>query len=128
MAELLLETALSDEQRHYVQMLRESGLNMLSLLNDILDLSKIEAGRLEFETQEFDLRETLEAVVFNLRAAGHRQRTQAASRGRGRVPARVQGDPRRLRQDFFLNLIGNAIKFTRGGWGVGFCEPASRGE
>jgi PAS domain S-box-containing protein len=114
MAELLLETALSDEQRHYVQMLRESGLNMLSLLNDILDLSKIEAGRLEFETQEFDLRETLEAVVFNLRALATGKGLKLHHEVGARVPARVQGDPRRLRQ-IFLNLIGNAIKFTRAG-------------
>ncbi|MCC5840636.1 MAG: PAS domain S-box protein [Opitutales bacterium] len=114
MTELLLETALSDEQRHYAHMLRESGLNMLSLLNDILDLSKIEAGRLEFEAEDFDVREVVEAVVFNLRTVADGNGLKLQAEIDPDVPAQVHGDPRRVRQ-ILLNLMGNAIKFTRAG-------------
>jgi len=111
MADLLLDTELGAEQRGYVEQVARSGEQLLSLINDILDLSKIEAGQLELDISEFDLHEAIEAAC----AMGA---TQARSNGieldvavDPNAPRRVRGDARRLRQ-ILLNLVANAIKFT----------------
>jgi signal transduction histidine kinase len=114
MAELLSETPLNDEQREYVRVFRRAGDNLLNVINDILDFSKVEAGQIELESIEFDL---AEVVADALEIAGVRARAkglQLSSRIQPNVPARLNGDPGRLRQ-ILLNLLGNAIKFTERG-------------
>jgi PAS domain S-box-containing protein len=111
MAELLLNTPLNHEQRRYVRILTQSGQTLLGLIDEILDFSRIEAGKLELRQVDFDLREVLEetAAAFGerARAKGLRLCMDLAPD----FPARVRGDPNRLRQ-VVVNLVGNAIKFT----------------
>ncbi len=114
MGDLLEKTRLNDEQRRYVRVLRTSGNNLLRLINDILDLSKVEAGRIVLEQVDFDLRAVLEGVVemMSLRATG--KGIGLSCETLPDVPARVKGDPDRLRQ-VLVNLVGNSIKFTSTG-------------
>ncbi|MCY2989901.1 MAG: PAS domain S-box protein [Planctomycetota bacterium] len=108
---LLLDTALSAEQRRFAEMIRSSGEALLTLLNDILDFSKIEAGKLELETMDFDLRDLLDdfAPPLALRAQG--QGLEFICAAAPDMPVKVCGDPGRLRQ-ILTNLAGNAVKFT----------------
>jgi signal transduction histidine kinase/ActR/RegA family two-component response regulator len=112
--EILRETKLDDEQRELVQQLALSGEHMMSVINDILDLSKIEAGRIELDITDFDLRDTVEqvcaAVRFTAEAKGLAFEVQFAED----LPSRVGGDDRRVRQ-ILLNLVTNAVKFTANG-------------
>ncbi|MDQ8187896.1 response regulator [Pelagicoccus sp. SDUM812002] len=111
LAELLLDTKLEEEQLRHVRSIKSSSESLLTILNDILDLSKIEAGKLEIEKIDFDLRTILDEVAgsFALRASekglGTVYRTDVD------VPVLLHGDPGRLRQ-LLVNLVGNAIKFT----------------
>jgi PAS domain S-box-containing protein len=114
MTQLLADTKLTAAQRECVDMIRASGETLLTLINDILDVSKVEAGRLELESLDVDLRTTVSDTVATLGA-------QAAAKGLALkasvgpdVPSAVRADPTRLRQVLF-NLIGNAIKFTSNG-------------
>lgn len=114
MAELLADTPLDDEQQKYVGVFRNAGEALLSLVNDILDLSKIEAGQLSLEQIEFDLLEVVEqAVEINTyRADG--KGIELVSDVFDAIPTPLLGDPNRIRQ-VVLNLIGNAVKFTEHG-------------
>ena len=114
MTRLLLETPLSDEQREFGAAVLDSAESLLTIINDILDLSRMEAGRLELDSIDFDLRTVLERVV-----------AMVAPRARDKglalrllidpdVPTGLRGDPGRIRQ-ICLNLVGNAIKFTAAG-------------
>jgi signal transduction histidine kinase/CheY-like chemotaxis protein len=114
MAQILSDTLLDATQREYVDIIRGSAGSLLSLLNDVLDLSKIEADRLELEQVDYDLRD----VVYDTAAA---TALQAAVKGielvvdiDADVPVLARGDPVRLRQ-IIMNLIGNAQKFTHEG-------------
>ena len=111
---LLLDTNLTDEQRHFAEIVRSSGESLLALLNDILDLSKIEAGKLEMETLDFDLRALLDdfSALFALRAQG--KGLEFICDVAPDVPVLLKGDPGRLRQ-IVSNLVGNAVKFTMEG-------------
>jgi signal transduction histidine kinase len=114
MNDLLLETALDAEQRSYAEQVARSGDQMMAIINDLLDLSKIEAGQLELDIAEFDLRDTIEQASA---AAGFEARTKGLTlevRFDEAVASRVYGDSRRLHQ-ILLNLIANAIKFTEHG-------------
>lgn len=111
---LLLETELTDQQRRYVQMGHDSGEALLAVINDILDISKLEAGKVELECISFELIAVVDASAGLLAS-------RAADKGLSlnivvdpALPARVHGDPTRLRQ-VLLNLISNAVKFTREG-------------
>ncbi len=114
MADLLWETSLTAEQRQYVRIFRRAGSNLLNLLNDILDLSKIEAGQVELEEIDFDLADTLDKVCELLGLHAHEKGLELACRTMPDVPASLRGDPTRLRQ-VLMNLVGNAIKFTEKG-------------
>jgi two-component system sensor histidine kinase/response regulator len=114
MAELLWETPLSAEQRQYVRIFRRAGLSLLNLLNDILDISKIESGHIELEVIDFDLGEVLDKVCELLAVRAHEKKLELACRLMPDVPTSLRGDPNRLRQ-ILTNLVGNAIKFTAQG-------------
>ena len=111
MTELALQTALTDQQREYLNMVMQSAENLLRLLNDILDLSKVEAGKLELEAIDFSLRELLGDAMqaFGLRA--DEKGVELTYLVPPDVPDTLVGDPGRLRQ-IVINLVGNALKFT----------------
>lgn len=114
MASLLLETALSSEQRQFAEVIHDSAESLLSIINDILDFSKIEAGRMELECIDFDLRTTIDGVIELLSARAAEKKLEFAAMVHADVPSCLRGDPGRLRQ-VLLNLAGNAIKFTETG-------------
>ncbi len=114
MAELLEETSLSPEQHEYVHVFQSAGESLLSLINDILDISKLEAGHLELEKIDFDLREVMEKTCEILALRAHKKGLELTCHLAPDTPERLQGDPLRLRQ-VLVNLIGNAIKFTEQG-------------
>jgi CheY-like chemotaxis protein len=114
MVELLLSTELDDEQREYANQVSASAEVLLKLINDILDYSKIEAGKLEMEDIEFDLRATIEEAVDIVTLKATQKGLELSALVDADVPSLLRGDPGRLRQ-VFLNLLGNAIKFTEKG-------------
>ncbi|HND28621.1 MAG TPA: ATP-binding protein, partial [Myxococcota bacterium] len=114
MAGLLLETALDDEQREYASIVKNSGNHLLNLLNSILDLSKIEAGRLELECVDFELRVLIDEVLQIFSEKGGGPAVELVAHVAPGVPERLMGDPNRLRQ-VLINLVSNAIKFTQHG-------------
>jgi PAS domain S-box-containing protein len=111
---LALDTDLTAEQREYLGMVEVSAESLLAVLNDILDLSKIEAGKLELEAIDFDVRDNLETAVKTFAIAAHQKGLELACDIHPDVPARVSGDPTRLRE-VVMNLVGNGIKFTERG-------------
>jgi signal transduction histidine kinase/CheY-like chemotaxis protein len=115
MAQLLKLTVLDAEQREGVGMIERSGESLLALINQILDLSKAESGRLELETTEFDVRETVEAVQAQLAREASSKGLEFRVRFEESLPQRVRGDEVRLRQ-VLRNLCDNAIKFTSSGY------------
>jgi PAS domain S-box-containing protein len=114
LTDLALSTELTFEQEGYLQGVKMSAESLLRILNDILDLSKIEAGKLEFEAIEFDLRHSVMAVLKLLGARAASKNLELACEFEPDVPAQVIGDPGRLQQ-ILVNLTGNAIKFTEAG-------------
>ncbi|MGA2183150.1 MAG: ATP-binding protein [Bryobacteraceae bacterium] len=115
MTELVLDGDLSGQQREDLETARDSAHSLLTLLNDILDLSKIEAARLEIETAPLDLRDCVAEAVQVLQVRAKEKGIDLLSRVHDGVPRLVLGDYTRVRQ-VLLNLIGNAIKFTAKGW------------
>ena len=114
MTDILEETPLTDEQREYVALLKSSGRHLLALINDVLDFSKLEAGKLETREEEFDLREFLDEIF----AFGAARASINGLEFRGTVshsaPSCVMGDRFRIRQ-ILTNLLDNAVKFTAAG-------------
>jgi len=114
MTALLMSTALSDEQIDFVLTIRKSGEELLSIINDILDLSKIESGRLELEPHLFDLRECLESVLDLCSIRAIKKELSLSFLIEEGLPCELIGDAARLRQ-ILVNLVGNAVKFTERG-------------
>jgi CheY-like chemotaxis protein len=112
--ELLLQGRLDDGQREYAEIVRGSGRTLLAMLDDILDLSKIEAGKLELKPAEFQLREAVDAAIRLFRAQALSRSLELHCYVEPGVPEWVKGDPGALRQ-ILANLIGNALKFTARG-------------
>ncbi|MDZ7773526.1 MAG: ATP-binding protein [Balneolaceae bacterium] len=114
MSDLIMETELDDEQEEYVRTIKIGGENLLSIINDVLDYSKMESGRMEIEEESFDLSELVQDVfdLFKLEAAEKDLNT--AWQIAPDVPSQIVTDKVRLRQ-VLLNLIGNALKFTEEG-------------
>jgi CheY-like chemotaxis protein len=113
-ADLLAKTTLSAEQDKYVQIFRRAGDNLLNLINDILDLSKVEASQLELERTGFSLNDLLEKVTEMVAVRAHEKGLSLVCEIAPNVPTDLVGDPTRVRQ-VLLNLVGNAIKFTESG-------------
>ncbi|MFA6583019.1 MAG: PAS domain S-box protein, partial [Elusimicrobiaceae bacterium] len=111
MAGLLLDTELDEEQSRYTETVLTSAESLLALLNDILDISKIEAGKLELENLDFNLTDLLGEMIDTLAWRAHEQGIELIYSINPEVPTLLRGDPRRLRQ-ILTNLAGNSIKFT----------------
>ncbi len=111
MADLLAESELSVEQRRYLEVMVSNGNALLELINGILDMAKIESGRMQIEKIEFDLTDLVEKTISTLAVRAHGKGLELAARIAPGVPDRLVGDPLRLRQ-VLINLIGNAVKFT----------------
>ncbi|HLK50515.1 MAG TPA: PAS domain S-box protein [Bryobacteraceae bacterium] len=114
MADIMLETELTAQQRDYLGIVKDSAESLLTILNDILDLSKIEAGKLDFESAPFDLRAALGPTIRALTLSAQRKSLQLNYFVAPNIPRVLVGDPGRLRQ-ILLNLVGNAVKFTERG-------------
>ena len=114
MTELLLQTKLDGRQTEFAEAIAQSAQSLLQVIDDVLDFSKVEAGKLKISSEEFSVRSVLDGV---LEVAGHREPEKGLSLAgimQHDAPDRVQGDPQRLRQ-VLLNLVGNAMKFTQAG-------------
>ncbi|HEY1760165.1 MAG TPA: response regulator [Bryobacteraceae bacterium] len=114
MADLLSESSLQAEQRDYVRIFQRAGANLLDLINDILDLSKVESGHLELETIGFELRPLLEKIIEMMAAKARDRGLKLTLEIAPAVPLGLIGDPKRLQQ-ILVNLVGNALKFTERG-------------
>ncbi|MBS0630618.1 MAG: response regulator [Verrucomicrobia bacterium] len=114
MTTLLLDTALTSEQRDFVETIRGSGENLLMIINDILDFSKIESGKIELETHPYDLRQCVDEALELLAPKAAEKGLDLVSLVDPAWPSMVVGDVTRLRQ-VLVNLIGNAVKFTAKG-------------
>lgn len=114
MTELALDTKLTDQQRRYLHIVQRSAGSLLTVMNDVLDLSKIEAGKLELACTGFDLRACLEDVLEPFMIQAEAKDVSMSWGVEADIPALLVGDPGRLRQ-VITNLVGNALKFTEHG-------------
>ena len=114
MTGLALGTNLTREQREYLEMVKISANSLLAVLNDVLDLSKIEAGKIELQEIDFDLRTTVEGATEIVAVKAGEAMLELTCRIKPEVPTALVGDPSRLRQ-VLVNLVGNAVKFTEEG-------------
>ncbi len=114
MADLLLETELNDEQNKYVTLFQNAGESLLNIINDILDLSKVESSNIEIEQIPFSLRETIDRTLEMMAIKAHEKGLELLCNVHTGTPEQLIGDPVRLRQ-ILVNLMGNAIKFTEQG-------------
>jgi signal transduction histidine kinase/CheY-like chemotaxis protein/HPt (histidine-containing phosphotransfer) domain-containing protein len=114
MTSLLLETRLDDEQRRFANIVQESGEGLMAILNDILDVSKLEAGKLEIEIVDFDMVATVESAAALMTSKAREKNIDLAMFVEPEARGVYRGDPTRLRQ-VLLNLLSNGIKFTETG-------------
>ena len=114
MAELVLDTDLTTEQREHLGLVHQSAESLLSIINDILDFSKIEAGKLDLESIPFDLHEMLSETMKPLSFRARQKSLALHYEIQPNVPKALLGDPGRIRQ-VLINLVGNSIKFTEAG-------------
>jgi CheY-like chemotaxis protein len=114
MADLLLDTDLDEDQRDFANTIKTSGDSLLAVINDVLDYSKIESGKMEIEEIEFNLRTTVENVADLISVKAHEKNLEVATVIYSDVPEILIGDPLRIRQ-ILLNFVTNALKFTEVG-------------
>ncbi len=114
MTELLLDAVVEPKQRNYALTIRQSAASLLEIINDVIDLSRIEAGRLDLREERFALRPLMEEVRSMFSATADRKGLAFRVEVAGDVPEALVGDPTRLRQ-IVVNLVGNALKFTEHG-------------
>ena len=114
MADMLSEGDLSEEQSHYLEIIRSNGVTLLHLINEILDLAKVESGQLSLEEVDFDIRELIDGVTETMGLRAHEKQLELAGQVAADVPHNLVGDPLRLRQ-VIVNLLSNAVKFTNHG-------------
>ncbi len=114
MTELLLDTRLSERQRHFTETVQDSARNLLGLINDILDFSSAEAGKLQLESSAFEPRDLVDDVADLLAGQAQSKGVELATFIEDDVPLVIRGDLARTRQ-ILMNLVGNAIKFTEQG-------------
>ncbi len=126
-ADLLSESSLLEKQREYVCILQKTGANLLDLINNILDLSKVESGHFELEAIDFDLRPLLEKIIEMMDSRARNHGLQLVLEVLPGVPLELVGDENRLRQ-ILVNLVGNALKFTERGSVTLRVEPDPGGE
>jgi two-component system sensor histidine kinase/response regulator len=126
MTELVLATDLTQEQREYLLTVQSAAQSLLQLLNDVLDLSKIEAGKMTIDVVDFDLADLIRDTLKALAVRAHQKKLELTAHLPVQMQTYVRGDPVRLRQILF-NLVGNAIKFTERGEVVVEVEPMHDG-
>ncbi len=114
MAELVLDSNITDEQKKYVSIIKNSGEALISLINDILDFSKIEAGKLEIDSYPFDFYELINSIVHSVEYRAEDKKIFLEHTIAENVPQYINSDPNRIRQ-ILMNLLGNAFKFTEKG-------------
>ncbi len=114
MTELVLGTQLTNQQRNYINVVRDSSEALLAIINDILDFSKIEANRMELENVPFTVRDVVDDAARLVALAASRKGVELVCRVDPHLPPQVVGDPNRIRQ-IIVNLVGNAVKFTESG-------------
>lgn len=115
MVELLRDTPLNTTQQHYLDVIHRSGETLIDIINDILDYSKIEAGKMELESAPFNLEDLIEDCVQLFGATANKRKIELIGSVSPTTPLYLRGDPTRLRQ-ILINLIGNAFKFTSEGY------------
>ena len=114
MSDMLLKSGLNKEQREYAEVVNTSATGLLSLINDILDLSKIEAGKMYFESVDFDIRDLMNEVIDNIRVKAEQKGLSVKLELDENIPYMLNSDYSKLKQVLF-NLAGNALKFTSEG-------------
>lgn len=114
MLSLVEETSLTNEQKEYIELVQSASNHLLSIINDILDLSKIEAGKVQFVDKEFDLRHSVKEVVESFKANADKKGLNLNFDINETIPSKVSGDSSHLKRILY-NIIGNAIKFTHQG-------------
>jgi signal transduction histidine kinase len=114
MADMLAESDLTGEQRRYLDIMRSNGATLLDLINDILDLARVESGQLRFEEVDFDIRELIDQVTETIGMRAHEKHLELAAHVAFDVPHNLVGAQLRLRQ-VIVNLLSNAVKFTERG-------------
>lgn len=125
MTELMLESSLTqEEQREYLETIKKSGNALLAIINDILDISKIEGGKMQLANEMFDLRDCIENSMDLVAAQAAVKGLELAYILQENLPTRLLGDEARLRQ-ILINLLGNAVKFTEHGQAVLFVSLVS---
>ena len=127
MTDLALDTDLTPEQRDYLSTVKSSADALLTIINDLMDFSKIDSGKLELDFVPFDLRDSLSETMKKFAPRAHGKGLEFVCEVRPEVPALVLGDPTRLRQ-ILANLIDNAIKFTQSGEVAVTVDAESRDE
>ncbi len=127
MTDLTLQSRLDDEQRENLSLVRDSANHLMQIINDILDLSRIEAGKIIFEQIDFDLDMVLKSVIRTLSVQSDKKGLFLKWARNPELPSILKGDPIRIRQ-ILINLVGNAIKFTDTGGVTVQVEPLQAGE
>jgi signal transduction histidine kinase/DNA-binding response OmpR family regulator len=115
MLEMLRDTPLNENQKHYIDVIHRSGETLLEIINDILDYSKIEAGKMQLEEAVFNVDDLIEDCLQLFGATANKRHIELVGGVRPKTPLLLKGDPTRLRQ-VIINLLGNAFKFTAEGF------------